>query len=150
MSDLQKNPSSNGQLDIEASFEAIEQPSEKRFADEFYRHMFDRFPELRDKFTGVILSHQGALLMSALGIIAANPKRLRPSVAEYLKVLGHRHFQRGISADDYGKFRSALLETLTDYLGDRWHADLEDQWQTALNTTIDTMVQGHCEGQIVY
>ncbi len=140
----------DGQLDIEASFDAIEQPSKKRFSDEFYRRMFDRFPELQDKFSGVMLAHQGALLMSALGIIATNANRMRPSVAEYLKVLGHRHFQRGIGVEDYEKFRSALLETLAAYLGGRWHAELEEEWHAALTTTIDTMVLGHREGQVVY
>jgi hemoglobin-like flavoprotein len=140
----------NGQLDIESSFDLIEQPSKQRFSDEFYRRMFDRFPELRDKFTGVMLGHQGALLMSALGIIATNANRMRPSVAEYLKVLGHRHFQRGISVDDYEKFRLALLETLAAYLGVRWHTELEKEWQAALTTTIDMMVQGHREGPVVY
>lgn len=140
----------NGQLDIESSFDAIEQPSKKRFSDEFYRRMFDRFPELRDKFTGVMLAHQGALLMSALGIISSNANQMRPSVVEYLKVLGHRHFQRGISVDDYEKFRTALLETLAAQLGDRWHRELEEEWRAALTTTIDTMVLGHREGQVVY
>ena len=135
---------------IQESFEVIEQPSEQRFSDRFYETMFSRFPELKDKFTGVILAHQGALLMSALGVIAQSNGKVRPSVAEYLKVLGHRHHHRGIDADDYAKFEAALLETLESYLGNRWTDDLERQWQNAIQSATEMMLLGHRDGQVIY
>jgi hemoglobin-like flavoprotein len=135
---------------IEDSFDAIEQPADKRFSDEFYRHMFERFPELKERFTGVMMAHQGALLMAALGVIARNHQKPRTSVNEYLKVLGHRHYQHGISAEDYGKFQTSLLETLAKYLGPRWNDALEDEWRRAMQAAVDTMLQGHREGQVVY
>ena len=135
--------------DFEASFETLAGRGSK-FTDAFYARLFERHPELETKFAGVLLAHQGAMLMSALGIVAATTQRRQMAADAYLKVLGHRHYQRDIAVEDYEKFKTVLLETMADQLGDAWNAPLESAWHTALDHAIETMGKGHREGPVVY
>jgi hemoglobin-like flavoprotein len=135
---------------IEESFEFIDALTGKRFGERFYERMFEQYPELKETFTGVIMAHQGALLMAALRTVVATYRQPTKSVEEYLRVIGHRHFQRGIEAVDYEKFQNALLDTLAECLGEKWHPLLEQQWRTALQKATDNMLRGHRSGQVIY
>ena len=135
--------------DFEASFETLAGRGSE-FTDAFYARLFERYPELEPKFSGVLLAHQGAMLMSALGIVAATTQRRQMAADAYLKVLGHRHYLRDIAVEDYGKFKAVLLETMGNQLGAAWNPPLEAAWDAALDHAIETMRKGHREGPVIY
>ena len=129
-------------MDIEASLRQVLECSGERFADRFYRALFEQDPELKGFFQGVNMQHQAAMLTMALQVFVTYSQHSQRATKDYLMVLGQRHHQRGVCEEDYNKFRIALLATLSEFHGEDWSTALADQWRTAYQQAIDTMLQG--------
>lgn len=82
------------------------------------------------------------MLTMALQIVVQHDCRSTRSTKDYLGVLGYKHHQRGISKDDYDKFKAALLASLSGFHGASWHQSLEQEWSTAYDHAIETMLEG--------
>jgi len=127
---------------IKDSMNQVLEQAGASFSVRFYRTLFDRFPELERLFRDVNMKHQAAMLTMSLQVVAQHYRRPRRISTDYLKTLGHRHHQRGVTEDDYRKFQEVLLDTLAGYHGDDWTPNLAKQWDEAFAGAIDVMRQG--------
>ncbi len=127
-------------LDIESSLSELLDSGCEHFAGRFYWLLFDRFPELERFFENVNMQHQAAMLTMGLQVIVQHDRQPRRSSRDYLRVLGERHGNRGISREHYAAFEDVLLTALAEFHGDRWHSVLANHWQSALHRALDVMV----------
>lgn len=112
------------------------------FAERFYRTLFERFPHIEQSFHGVDMIRQSAMLTMSLQVASQHYRRPRRISADYLKALGHRHQERGVTEDDYCAFREALFDTLAEFHGERWTSKLAEQWEAAFTLAVGIMLEG--------
>jgi len=137
-------------MTLHESIHQILDSSKDRLGEIFYEVFIERCPEVQAHFEGVNLRVQSTMLMNALQIIASHSTHLRPATSEYLKILGHRHFQRQIPAELYAPFCEAMLVALERFHGDSWDPQLADEWRAALNAGTKMMLVGHVPGAMSY
>lgn len=125
---------------IEDSFETVAKYGEV-FVDTFYEALFAQYPQIRWLFTDDLLNQRRKLLLSLTTIVEAldNPDVLVP----YLEQLGQMHQQRHVSVAHYVAFRTVLLETLAQFLGSQWNADLDRAWAEAYDIVMEMMLKGY-------
>lgn len=113
-------------------------------AELFYTRFLDDHPEIRRYFDGVDMKRQAVLLGMTLLLIEHHYVHRYPTSEAYLRLLGHRHqSRRGIPAWTYGPFRDCLLETLAQFHGAEWDANLAHQWAEAIDLASRTMLSGY-------
>ena len=134
-------------MNIHASVEQVLQ-SREIIGNTFYDVFFRRHPEVRGYFAGVNLARQGVLLTMAIAVIEQYYKRSYPATERYLHYLGTRHEELGIPASAYPGFRDALLETLAQFHGQDWTAELAAEWQAAIDKTTQTMLESYRKQEI--
>ena len=132
---------------IEDSLREILERSGERFADAFYRKLFEDFPDLRDFFEGVDLRQQAAMLTMALQVAVQHHCRPTRSTKDYLQVLGQRHHQRGVTKDNYPGFQDTLLVSLAEFHGKDWTQTLADEWRAAFDDALTVMHQAYPVGE---
>lgn len=115
----------------------------------FYHRFLDRHREAQVYFEGVNVSHQATMLTMALLTVECHFSNAYPATEHYLRVLGHRHHDWGIPRDLYPAFRDCLLETLAEFHGSQWDADLSGAWRAALDQSIAVMLEGY-EDEYIY
>ncbi|MCR8726224.1 globin domain-containing protein [Frigidibacter sp. ROC022] len=104
----------------------------------FYEHLFRIAPELRPMFRNDI-ELQGTKLLAALGMIVYSlrePQKLAQSAAE----LGLRHAGYGVRPRHFAYLREALLQMLSDGLGNAFDAETRDAWQRAYDKLAGLMI----------
>lgn len=104
----------------------------------FYDRLFERYPEFQNYFSGSNLRRQTAMLTMALVAVKQYPKLHAPA-RDYLKVVGTKHRDLGISPELYRKFIEVLVEKIAEFHGDHWNDALGKQWTDALNLAAETM-----------
>lgn len=115
-------------------------PQRKTVCRDFYRRLFDRYPELKPLFKGEI-GEQADLFVTMINTVISaleHPERVRPLV----ETLGARHADYGVRAEDYAKFEGVLLETLHAVLGDALDADGQAAWREVFETLSRSMQVG--------
>lgn len=137
-------------MDLAASLHEILQRPRDRLGDIFYTIFHEQYPEVQSYFVGVNLRVQATMLMNALQIVVAHRNCRHAATAEYLKILGHRHFERGIPADLYPKFCDALLASLAKFHAADWNPALADAWRQALDQAVQAMLAGYVPGPMTY
>jgi hemoglobin-like flavoprotein len=115
------------------------------FADLFYLVFLESYPEVRRHFEGVNMKRQAMLLTMALMVMERHYSGSYPATRMYLQYLGTRHHDWGIPEDQFPSFRDALVATLMRFHGSEWNPQLAEQWQVAIDRTIDTMLEGYRE-----
>jgi len=83
-------------------------PRRKEVCSEFYRRLFAAYPEVKPLFSGDI-QRQTRLLVTMIDTVVScldDPKPVRP----LLETLGARHADYGVTAADYVKFETVLLD----------------------------------------
>jgi|RhiMetdeSRZDD1v2_1073273.scaffolds.fasta_scaffold280235_2 hemoglobin-like flavoprotein len=116
----------------------------------FYAKFFEDCPAACKFFEGVNLDVQANVLVNALHVVVSHGSHRFPATEAYLKILGHRHHRLHIPVDMYPKFFKALLIVLEEFHGDSWNAELAQEWQTAFDLTMQTMIEGHVDGSPAY
>ncbi len=111
--------------------------------DLFYIKYLDRYPELRKYFEGVEMQQQAVLLKMALTVIQQYYDHRFPAAEQYLLVLGSKHDRRGIPRQLYSDWRDCMLDTLEQFHGNRWSAELEDDWTQAIHLATEVMLRGY-------
>lgn len=111
--------------------------------DLFYEIFLDRYPDVRRYFQKVDLHYQAVVLKNALLMIQLKFTHQYPATTQYLRVLGHRHSERGIHHDLYLDWRDCLLDTLERFHADDWNDVLESEWRAAIEEAIDCMIEGY-------
>jgi hemoglobin-like flavoprotein len=109
----------------------------------FYRHLFELDPSLKALFhTSIEL--QGRKLMEALEFTMATlqkPKELVP----VLEAMGRRHVSYGTKQEHYATVTEAMLQTLSETLGENFTPPTEAAWKLALGFVCATMQRGASE-----
>lgn len=121
----------------------------EKVIETFYHRFLDRNPAARVFFDGVNVSHQATMLTMALLTVECHFSNAYPATAHYLRVLGNRHNDWGIPRDMYPAFRDCLLETLGEFHGKLWDAELSGAWRAALDQSIAVMLEGY-EHEYIY
>ena len=73
-------------MDLDESLHAVLQYSGESFAGQFYRVLFERYPDLKKFFWDVNLQHQAAMLTMAIQVMVQHYQSPKPATADYLKV----------------------------------------------------------------
>jgi len=115
-------------------------PQRKVVCRDFYRRLFQRYPELQPLFKGEIAEQADLFVTMINTVISAleHPDRLRPLI----ETLGARHAGYGVQCDDYAKFEEILLATLDEALGDEFDAQAREAWREVFAQLRATMQAG--------
>lgn len=135
---------------IRESLKQILACDKPRLGEMFYARFLSSCPAAKEFFDGSNMKMQVHMLVNGLLVVEALAAHNYPSSKSYLKVLGHRHFQRDIPLEMYPPFRDAMLATLQEFHADSWNADLEQEWRVAFDAVIDEMAQGYTSEPVFY
>lgn len=115
-------------------------PQRKVVCRDFYRRLFQRYPELQPLFKGEIAEQADLFVTMINTVISAleHPDRVRPLI----ETLGARHAGYGVQCADYAKFEEILLATLDEALGDEFDAQARDAWREVFAQLRATMQAG--------
>ncbi len=131
---------SPSQLDnIRWSFDLASDRAEE-LADRFYARLFAMQPVLR-----ALLPRdpwqRARDLIAGLGLVIKSVGKLE-SVEHALMDFGAKAERTGITPQQYGLARQAIVSALRETLADQWTDALEDDWTEALNTAASVVVLG--------
>jgi hemoglobin-like flavoprotein len=112
-------------------------------ADLFYDIFLDRHPEVRPFFVGVDIRQQAVVLTMMLSVIEDFYRNSYPATARYLRLLGQRHKARGIPKDLYPIFNQCLLETLGQFHGHEWNAQLSEEWRNGIDKASKVLLDAY-------
>jgi hemoglobin-like flavoprotein len=112
-------------------------------ADLFYDIFLDRHPEVRPFFVGVDIRQQAIVLTMMLSVIEDFYRHSYPTTARYLRLLGQRHKARGIPKELYPIFTQCLLETLRQFHGQKWNAQLSNDWRSGIEKASNVLLNGY-------
>lgn len=105
----------------------------------FYDALFKRAPELRELFRED-LKGQGMRFMNTLGLILADMEREDGSSVNYAE-LGHLHATLGIRQAHFAPMGEALIDSLSEKLGDRFTPELEAAWRAAYKSFSTKLIE---------
>lgn len=137
-------------MDLLESLNHVLRDADHRLTERFYDLLFERNPEAKPYFQAVNLRHQKALLRMAMQVIVSHYHHRYPATEDYLRVLGHKHFERDIPPALYPPFRDALLAALAAFHGLEWDQSLELEWSAAIDAAIAVMLSGYVPGPLFY
>ena len=131
----------NSQADlIQQSFAAVSERGDELTAT-FYRNLFADFPETKQLFTDVDLTHQRRKLWAMLTLIATGMKRIH-LLAPVLRELGRRHVRYGVAEPFYDCFLDTFMKSLRDIGGDALDNEAADAWERGLGLVCQHMIKG--------
>jgi hemoglobin-like flavoprotein len=122
---------------VRQSFQLVE-PIAAQAAALFYQHLFEIDPSLRALFKGD-MAQQGQSLMKMIGAAVAlldGPVALMP----VLQALGRRHIRYGVQDAHYASVGAALLQTLSDGLGEQFTPPVRAAWTAMYGLVSRTMM----------
>jgi hemoglobin-like flavoprotein len=129
-------------MDIQKSLDEILCAKDK-VGQAFYERLLKKHPEVAPLFAKVDLGRQGVLLTTALMIIVRHYREPTEAVELYLRYLGTKHKEIKIPQSEYTKWTDVLMETLSEFHGETWSADVEKQWREAIRMTAELMFSGY-------
>lgn len=132
-------------MELQDSIRLILGQEDHGLARRFYDLLFERHPELRERFTETDMSRQRIMFTVALQTVTQQYLLPNKGLEAYMRYLGSLHRQRGIHAEDFPKFANVLLEALAEFHGDDW-PELDDDWSAALGESVRLMGLGAVEG----
>ena len=118
--------------------------------DLFYQKFFSAHPEARRYFEATNLKFQAHMLLNGLQMVVALSEHNYIAARSYLKVLGHRHYQREIPRELFPVFRDTMLSTLREFHLSDWNEPLEQQWRAAFDLAIEAMLEGYTAEPVFY
>ncbi len=118
-------------------------PVAQQTGEQFYEHLFEVAPPLRDLFHSDMRS-QSRKLMTILIHIVANLDQWE-GLEEELAELARRHIDYQVEITHYDQIGEALFWTLQQKLGNTWTPLLEEAWQAAYQQIADAMIKVHKE-----
>lgn len=106
------------------------------FSDAFFATLFERHPQLRERFVRLDQEGRQAKLWAALTTIA-NAGIAPSGLVGYL---GHSHAIGGVLPEDFEPFTTVLLETLERFVGDDLTAAMVATWSDVLGEVAEAMI----------
>ncbi|MBP7510325.1 MAG: hypothetical protein KA981_00270 [Bacteroidia bacterium] len=111
-------------LELKVFWREIESNS-AQFAELFYLHLFDWYPDLFAIFSSG-LNKQQTTFVRMLSKLIEDPND--PKTLLILKAIGLRHLSFGILPEHYPFIRKALLVALSEAKPDMWNSEIERAW----------------------
>src|SRR5260370_42071034 len=103
--------------------------------------LITRDPQTRAFFASTDMKKQRQKLLGALVLVIQNLRK--PEVlTNALKGLGERHVHYGVLPEHYPIVGAILLETFSDFLGDRWTSGYPDAWVAAYEPVSSFILEG--------
>lgn len=93
----------------------------------FYERLFANDPSLKPMFARTDMRTQGQKLMGALSLVIGSLRKF-DSLRPVLSTMAVRHAGYGVRDEHYAVVGKALIETLAQFFGDRFTADLRAAW----------------------
>lgn len=118
---------------------ALVLPIAPQAADLFYAHLFALDPALKPLFKGDMRA-QGQKLMQMIGAAVGKLDDLE-TLVPILQGLGRRHLAYGVEPAHYATVGAALLQTLSQGLGEAFTPDTRQAWTQVYGVLAETMVQ---------
>lgn len=115
---------------LQQSFELLA-PQSDRLAKRFYELLFANYPQYKPLFAATDFADQRQKLIQSLALVVKSAKN-SGSIAKYLRDLGLRHVEYGITADDYAPVGETLLAVLAEFAGRQWTDELQAAWEDAV------------------
>ncbi|MCB1541530.1 MAG: hypothetical protein KDJ25_12050 [Rhodoblastus sp.] len=115
---------------VEDSFAAIG-PVTLAMGEAFYENLFETAPDMRALFSHET-SDQAMRFAQVLAYVVSNlraPDQLLPIIRN----LGARHREFGVVAEHFAPFKTALLRTLRDKMGNHWGTEVETAWSSTFD-----------------
>jgi len=121
---------------VQVSWEKVA-PNADKFVQLFYNKLFELDPQLQSLFKRS-MRMQGRKIMSmfssAVEYMGHTEKVLPPLIAA-----GKRHIQYGVADKDYETVRQALMQTMSEALGEEFDSETRLAWELAYNSIQDIM-----------
>ncbi len=108
---------------LRSSFDLI---SPEKFTHAFYVRLFERYPALRPLFVQDIYIQERSLAATLQLIVHAAEQQ--EDLSHMLYMLGKRHAMYGVLPEHYPLLRTALLETFSSSLGERFTPAMHQAW----------------------
>ncbi len=105
----------------------------------FYKHLFERKPDLRSMFI-VDMQTQGEKLTSTLEVLAAQVGQ-EELYLEAVKDLALRHLAYGVRPEHYSDAGAALQFMLREMLGDQYTKDVAAVWDKVYSSLSQKMIE---------
>lgn len=126
---------------LEESFAALA-PQGEQLAARFYERLFDEYPAVIPLFSGGAMEGQQKKLLASLVLLVQNLHK--PDVlSDYLKGLGTRHVQYGVTAEHYPLVAENLLAVMEEFAGELWTPAVKQAWVNTLNTVAAIMLDAY-------
>lgn len=123
---------------VQESFRAVV-PIREAAAGLFYQHLFAADPDLRALFTETDMAKQGNKLMASLGFVVQGLDRAE-TILPTVRALAGRHVGYGVREAHYETVGRALLQTLSDGLGDSFTPETRAAWEAAYALLASVMI----------
>jgi hemoglobin-like flavoprotein len=109
------------------------------FVATFYEKLFGEHPEMIPLFPADMRRQRQKFLISLTAIIQSLEHH--KDILPYLAQLGAKHHNCQAAPNQYAAFKQALFETMADYLGPEWTADVEQAWEEAYAMVTRAMLE---------
>ncbi|QDU59887.1 Flavohemoprotein [Planctomycetes bacterium Pan216] len=119
--------------------------TDEELAQQFYKIVIAKHPDIGRFFEGVDMRYQAAILTIGLESVIQYFVSRVEFQKRYLIRMGHKHYKLGIPRELFPKFSAVLIEVVKDFHKDDWTAELEHQWNEALHLGIETMFLGYVD-----
>ena len=129
-------------MEIESSLNKVLASTKPRFAEDFYKALFQRHPRFTQMFRHTNMQTQRAMLPVALQMLVNWYRHPTPAGEDYLRSLGGKHQSIGVQAEDFEDFGELLIEQLAEFHGSDWTQCLAEQWRTAYAAATRLMIEG--------
>jgi methyl-accepting chemotaxis protein len=126
---------------VEESFATLA-PQGEELVSRFYEQLFEQNPKLAPLFDNVSVVGQQKKLLASLVLLVQNlnkPEMLK----DYLLGLGARHMHYGVSLEQYQMFTDSLLAVMSEMMGKKWTAQVNDAWRNTLNNVTTIMLEAY-------
>ena len=134
-----KTASTRSQLEIvEESFSFLAAKGDL-LATRFFERLLQDNPEMEPLFKGVSIGGQQKKFFASLVLIVQSLKQ--PEVLEdYMRSLGARHFNYGVTIEHYPVFINTLLAVMADLSGEKWTTEIDEAWSKTITNITDIMM----------
>ena len=123
---------------VKQSFEDL-RPHHEPTSYDFYEALFRRAPELRDLFRED-LKGQGMRFMNTLGLVLDDMEDPGRTTIDYAE-LGKLHTTLGVRQAHFEPMEEALMESLSNKLGEAFTQDLESAWRSAFEAFSKKLIE---------
>ena len=115
--------------------------SDELIGEMFYSVFLASCPQVQEHFAQVDMRRQAVILTMSLIVVEQYANNPMPATHTYLEFLGDKHRKLGIPNELYEPWKQTMLRTLSEFHGNDWNPKLADQWDHALQTSIDVLTK---------